>query len=416
MEDSISYCKAKYTLRKLHFTFRILVSFASAILVASAAMPLGPRAAAGLSFGTPQDAAPPTVQLSTTTLFDSGEHPSAAVSVLGNLSRAVFLSEARIVLLDGRTLLFIDPRTGELWTAGGEGGGPGEFAGTGSELAVFREGQDQLTVWDVNNDFRLTFFSDSGDVLGTRRVSLSPLDFHHPIAITRVWGMFPDRSLAVLDGGPPINGGGRDLGRLPGYVVEVSPEGDLRTIVEYQGHETGDKLFAHDTYVQIQGERIVVADTESEHFEILDRSGAIVSRIPMPGERVRVSEEILKTARADAHARSIRSHERGLEMYAERGFPTEGIEYRERKYSHNEVAPPINAVRFDRDGRLWVRHYALSGDEVERWTVWDGKRESFSVELPAGETWMDARGNHVLIRIRNSLGVDRVVMREMVLR
>lgn len=62
-----------------------------------------------------------------------------------------------------------------------------------------------------------------------------------------------------------------------------------------------------------------------------------------------------------------------------------------------------------------MRHYVLPGDKVERWTVWDGERESFSVELPAGETWMDARGNLVLIRIRNSLGVDRVVMREMAL-
>ena len=378
-------------------------------------MLLGPRGAAGMSLGVPQDAAPPVAQLSATPLFDSAEHPSESVSVLGSLSRALFLSEARIVLLDGRTLLFIDPRTGELWTAGGEGGGPGEFAGTGSELAVFRGEQDQLTVWDVNNDFRLTTFSYSGDVLATRRVSLSPLDFHHPLAIARVWGMFPDGSLAVLDGGPPINGGGRDLGRPPGYVVEVSAEGDMRTIVEFRGHETGDKLFAHDTYVWIQGERIVVADTESEHIEILDRSGTVVSRIPMPGERVRVSDEILETARADAHARSIRSHERGLEMYAERGLSTRGIEYRERTYRHNEVAPPINAVRLDRDGRLWVRHYALPGDEVERWTVRDGERESFSVELPPGETWMDARGNLVLIRIRNSLGVDRVVMQAMAL-
>ena len=42
-------------------------------------------------------------------LFDFGEHPSATVSALGRLSRAMFLSEARIVLLDERTLVFINP-------------------------------------------------------------------------------------------------------------------------------------------------------------------------------------------------------------------------------------------------------------------------------------------------------------------
>ena len=378
-------------------------------------MLLGPRAAAGMSFSVPQDAAPPVAQLSATPLFDSREHPSESVSVLGSLSRALFLSEARIVLLDGRTLLFIDPRTGELWTAGGEGGGPGEFAGTGSELVLF-PGEDQLTVWDYNNDFRLTVFSDSGDVLGTKRVNLSPLDFHHPIALARLWEVFPDGTLAFLDGGPPLHGSGRDQGRPPGYVVEVGPEGGMRTTVEYLGRETGDILFAHDTHISIQGDRIVAADTESEHVEILDRSGNIVSRIPMPGERVRVSEEVLETVRANAQARAIRSHKNILAVYEEWGLSTRGIEYRERTYRHNEVAPPISAVRLDRDGRVWIRHYALPGDEVERWTIRDGEREAFSVELPPGETWMDARGNLVLIRIRNSLGVDRAVMREMVLR
>lgn len=316
------------------------------ILVILAVTLLGPRVAAGLSFGAPQDAAPPLAQLSTPPLFDSGEHPNTAVSVLGSLSRALFLSEERIVLLDGTTLLFINPRTGELWIAGGEGGGPGEF---------------------------------------------------------------------VVDGGPPIGGGGSDLGRPPGYVVEASPQGDLRTIVEYRGHETGDILFAHGTHLAIQDERIVVADTESEHIRIVDRSGTIVARIPMPGERVRVTDEVLETVRADAQARAVRSHERGLELYAELGLSTRGIEFRERDYRHNEVAPPIEAVRLDRDGRLWVRHYVLPADEVERWTVYDGEREAFALELPMGETWMDARGNHILLRIRNTLGVDRVVIREMVL-
>ena len=388
---------------------------ATAILLASAAVLLSPSGATGLSFGAPQDAAPPVAQLSTTPLFDSGEHPNAAVSVLGSLSRAMILHEARIVLLDGRTLLFINPWTGELWTAGREGGGPGEFAGTGLELSLFRGEQDQLTVWDFSNNFRLTVFSDSGDVLDTRRVNLSPLDFHHPMAIARVWEVFQGGSLAFLDGGPPIGGGSNDEGRPRGYVVEVSAEGDRRTIVEYRGRETGDVLFAHDTYVSIQGDQVVVADTESEDVRILDRSGAIVFRIPMPGERVRVSEEHLEAALGNAQARAIRSHENTLELYEELRLSTKGVEFRERHYRHNEVAPPIDAIRIDWDGRLWMRHYVMPGDDAKRWTVWDGEREAFSVELPVGETWMDARGNLVLIRVRNTLGVDRAVIREMAL-
>ena len=388
---------------------------ATTVMLASAVVFASPFAASGLGFAAPQNDVVPVAHLSETPLFDSGQHPSANVSVLGSLSLAMILNESRIVLLDGTTLLFIDPWTSELWTAGREGGGPGEFVGSGLELSLFRGEQSQLVVWDFSNGFRLTVFSDSGDVLDTRRVNLSPLDFHHPLAISRLWEVFPSGGLAFLDGGPPIGGGGNDLGRPPGYVVEVSPEGEVRTIVEYQGRETGDLLFAHDTHVAIQGEWIVVGDTESEHIKIFDRSGTIVSRIPMPGERARVSEEHLEAALGNAHERAIRSHESSREHYEALRLPTKGLEFRERRYRHNEVAPPIDAIRVDGDARLWVRHYVLPGDQVERWTVWDDGGEGFLVELPVGEAWMDARGNLVLLRVRNSLGVDRAVIRGMVL-
>ena len=87
------------------------------------------------SSGADQDV---IARLAATPLFDSGDHPNAAVSEIGLLSKGRILSEERIVLLDGSTLLFINPLTGELWTAGGKGGGPGEFAGSGGELGLFR--------------------------------------------------------------------------------------------------------------------------------------------------------------------------------------------------------------------------------------------------------------------------------------
>ncbi len=68
------------------------------------------------------------------------------------------------------TPLFVNPWTGELWTAGREGGGPGEFVGSGWGLCLFRQ-QQQLVVWDQNNNRRLTFFSDKGELLDARRVN-----------------------------------------------------------------------------------------------------------------------------------------------------------------------------------------------------------------------------------------------------
>ena len=199
-------------------------------------------------------------------VFDSGEHPAAVVSELGVLSRGMVLDEDRVVLLDGRTLLFVNVRTGELWTAGGEGGGPGEFAGSGGALGLYR-GQDALTVWDLNNDYRLTTFSYTGDVLGTRRFDVSSVEF-----------------------------------------------------------------------------------------------------------------------------------------------------FEERDYRHNEIAPAIDRMRFDGDGRLWMRHYVMPGANTKTWTVWDwdGGSTTFSVGMPASESLLDVRGRLVLLRVRSELGVDRAVIRQLV--
>lgn len=193
-------------------------------------------AEASVSTGALQDVSSALTRLSPTPLFDSAEHPDAAVSELGALSRGLILSEERIVLLDGRALLFLNPWTDELWTAGGEGGGPGEFAGSGLEISWFRK-QDGLTTWDLNNDFRLTEFSDEGDVLATRRLDLSRVEFEHWTAVSALGAVFDDGKLLFLDGGySVVHDAG---GRFRKYVVEVGMDGGRRTIAEFAGEEAG---------------------------------------------------------------------------------------------------------------------------------------------------------------------------------
>ena len=217
---------------------------------------------AGLSLGASQDVAPVQARLSPTPVFDSGEHGDPVVSELGELSRGLILDDDRVVLLDGRNLLFINPGTGELSTTGGHGGGPGEFEGTGLELAMFRA-EEGFTVWDLNNDFRLTFLSDTGELLGTRRVNLSPADFDHPVSIARLYGVFDDGSLAFVDG-LSYTDGAEDGARLPEYLVEVGEGGQRRTIVEFRGGQTSTILFRHSTLLSVAGDKVAVADSVSE--------------------------------------------------------------------------------------------------------------------------------------------------------
>ena len=164
------------------------------------------------------------------------------------------------------------------------------------------------TVWDLNNDFRLTFLSDTGGLLGTRRVNLTPADFDDRVSIARLHGVFGDGSLAFVDGLPHRNGAD-DAARPPEYLVEVSEGGQRRTIAEFRGAQTSTVLFRHSTLLSIAGDRVAVADTESDEIRIVDRNGTIVSRYSMPGERITMSQPRLATALDEARARRRRGHE-----------------------------------------------------------------------------------------------------------
>ena len=392
--------------RRLPLVVNVAISVTSATVLLSPSGFFGGRAFAAPATATLDQ----TVRHLSEELFNSGEHPNATVSELGGLSRAMILNEERILLLDGRTLLFINPWTGELWTAGGKGEGPGEFAGSGGELGLFR-GQDEAIVWDSNIGGRLTTFSYTGELLDARRIDLSRFAFRHWTA--NMIGVFADGSYAFMDRDPSF-GTSDDMQRTLAYVVEVSEEGTRRDIVEFPDAQSGPVLFRHSTKVSFGGDRISVTDTESDEIRIVDRSGTVVSRMPMPGERVRVSSAQVDAARATAWAHR-RSGDEAIARHLEAmGLPSEGARSSEPDYMYNEVAPPVDYTRFDADQRLWIRHYVLPGDETKRWTVWDGGEKTFSLEMPANYRLLDARGDLVLLSVRDSLGVDRAVIRRLV--
>ena len=391
--------------RRVHWVVNVATLVTSAIVVSTSE-----------SFGGRAFAAPAPATLDQTVLhlseelFNSGEHPNAAVSEFGSLSKAMILNEERIVLLDGRTLLFINPWTGALQVAGGEGEGPGEFAGTGWELGLFR-GPDEVIVWDRNIGGRLTTFSHTGELLDARRVDLAKFALRH--ATAGMIGVFTDGNYAFMDRDPSW-GASDDDQRAVAYVVEVGEEGTRRDIAEFPAAQSWTVLFRHSTTVSFGGDRVSVTDTESDEIRIVDRSGRIVSRMPMPGERVRVSSAQVDAARAAARAHR-RSGDEAIARHLEAmGLPTEGARTPEPDYTYNEVAPSVGQTTFDGDQRLWIGHYLLPGDETKRWTVWDGGENTFSLEMPANYRLLDARGDLVLLSVRDSLGVDRAVIRRLV--
>ena len=104
-----------------------------------------------------------------------------------------------------------------------------------------------------------------------------------------------------------------------------------------------------------------------------------------------------------------------MEWLTALGRSTEGLEFKERDYRYNDIAPPIDRMLFGGDGRLWIRHHVMPGDNAARWTVWDDRSGTFLVETPPNEQVLDAWGTLVLLRVRSELGIDRAVIRELFL-
>ena len=79
------------------------------------------------------------------------------------------------------------------------------------------------------------------------------------------------------------------------------------------------------------------------------------------------------------------------------------------------MAPPIDHMVGDLDGRLWLRVFHPERDS-ERWQVWDVSAPEllFTLVLPVGEQVLDAVGGRVLVRTQDELGVDYLLVREMV--
>lgn len=79
----------------------------------------------------------------------------------------------------------------------------------------------------------------------------------------------------------------------------------------------------------------------------------------------------------------------------------------------NSVAPAINRMLGDLDGRLWLRIFRPD-EEAEYWQVWDiaGPSLEFTLTLPEGEELMDAAGDRVLVRTRDEFDEEYLVLRE----
>lgn len=286
----------------------------------------------------------------------------------------------RLVVADPTRLHVLSRRGEHLETVGREGEGPGEF---GSIRLLGRLGGDTLAVHDAGNA-RISFLSAEGELLGSVRatwvtpfvnprgsrlaranggvVSFWEENVHtdRPTRTALVWRDLGADSIAVLrqwDGPQWAEVGGQFIAHTelfpPLVVGAVAPDG-----------------------------RIAVGDGLSYCIEIGEPGAETVQRWCRDRQRVAVGEGIRNPALE------------GLE-----GPRRQVIEAVMRDQEIGESLPSFDTLRFDSDGRLWVRtlgpsraeiHPYLLNDFPERgptrhaWDVFDREgRLLVTVELPA---------------------------------
>lgn len=304
---------------------------------------------------------------------------------------AVFrLSEGRMLVVDDATreLRTYSPSGLLLRTAGGRGGGPGEFQGI---LLLRRFGRDSLLAFDLQLR-RLSILDDGGNVA----------------RIVPFKGSVPQRVLGAVEG--LLSNGNvvarwssmeRDADRMivNDQIVVTAPSGETvgvlgdfvggRIVKEPAtggGPATLDMpLFDRRTFVVTSGDRIFVGDNSSPDIAVYDALGRRRSIVrTSPGMRPISASTRRRAIAARLDLRGIQGPQREIEARAQ-----------DAMISQKEM-PSYSAIVLSEEGLLWVREYAETVADAEHWRVYnDSGSEIGVVVMPDGFSMHSAGGSFV---------------------
>lgn len=308
---------------------------------------------------------PPLLHVEEADVFDSSVHPKSSVSQIGGLATAFFVDDQRLVIGDrlNAELHLVDLQDGSIRSVGRRGDGPGEFR----LLTDMLRTPGGFATWDVALA-RITMFSVTGDVIDTW--TYNRLWFRKPAA--KPVAMLADGVVVFQDGEEPTS----QLGRYREGIryVAVARDGVAGVIAEAKGpeywmHDYGfhSVMLGHLLLEAQIGDQIAIAQTDLNTIRIVDRDGASSAELPLARGRMASAGEI-EIVRERARERLRRRVER-----PGGGILRESARANLEKMDDvpaNKTLPPIDQLVVDRDGRLWLRAYAMPGDEYVRWEAW----------------------------------------------
>ena len=359
---------------------------------------------------------PSPLRPSNESTFDSSEHPD--LSELLNVVAGFFLPDTGLALVERGEIHMVDLSSGRTRVVGRKGEGPQEFGHIGRATRT----PQGILVWDVPRR-RVVIIAHGGEFLRSEGYAQVPLqDFMdaYPVAV------HPDGRIVYRDGVYMRLGEYDGRTWNPATYVAMQDEGELQIVARAKGNEvyygakrSGSVVFGHRTFEAATEDRLIIAETDRGAIAVLDWSGREVAEIPMPagvrvpaaqvvGRQLLVStwerfEELLKRAAASGEVPYTPGDQVGASHPDLKDWPI------------NEVAPAIDTLLTDFDGRLWARDYRLPDQDSVTWRVWDIDRAQllFTARMDGEDVLLDARGDLVLLRRVDEFDVPRAVISQL---
>jgi len=343
-------------------------------------------------------------------VFSIGAVDGDAKYTLSEVRGGLRLADGRVVIVNGNALRWYDAQGRHLLTAGGSGGGPGEFG----YLAQVLPGRgDTILAWDMR--MRLSRFDANG-----RFITSTTYDRTQ----TSLDGMFSEGSTLLPDGSlllplyrgekpgdpkpsglfrPEIRYARLDPAVGKPAMIGTTVYGGLRQQYFDAGGRPSSSVqpFTPHAQVAANGGRIYVTNGDEFVIDAYDYTGTRVLQFRSSRRPVAVTRAQLEDYR-----------DRMIAMMRERNQPQRIPEF-ERAWSAIEppkTHPAITALHTDRLGNVWARvNLTMDGSPMTQYLVFDAAgREAALVRVPARFTPLDIGADYVLGQYTDELDVPYV--------
>lgn len=313
---------------------------------------------------------------------------------------AVRLSDGTIVIANTGTqeLRFYDAAGRHVRTAGGRGGGPGEFEGL---RRIDRVAGDTLLAWDWSHA-RLSRFAPDG-----RFLSALTLATVAPFSFSDLRGHLDDGGFVLAPGPAFVRLGNNEVKRDTLTLVRFNHAGEPGdTIAAVPGAErfSSSELrvqmplpYGRAAHAVLANGRLLVADNGRAELAFHGLDGALTQVVRYERSAPAISPEALaayKRRRIETASQDFRSAmEKLMEIVP---FP--------------QHAPLFESVRVDVAGNVWLSEVRVSGDEeTSHWTVFDTDgRQLGTVTMPPRFEPFQIGDDYVLGQWKDDLDVEHV--------